>query len=182
MFPPIVTQPPQRLSRSDNSWGSRGESSYQPFRDGQQSWGKSFNAPDDDLPEWTRRSNRGSNPTPLHNGAYYKAMGGPIPGNRAPSHAGAWMQAPVEELHESPMRRTERALEGGRQSVSTEWLSARAATAAARRAAVSAASSVIPVLTVPGASDTGLFGGITGTASASDSDESSLWGSHYDAT
>lgn len=152
----------------------------EPFRDGLTSYGRSFDAPDyDDLPAWTRRSGRGSNPDPNAQGAYYTKGPGPVPGNRRASHPGAWLQAPLQQLHDVDVRRSASKLTTGDSSVGTQWVAtAQAAEAAAKFAAESAAEAV-PVLTEPGSS-TGLFGGITGTASGST--VSSLWGDSYDAS
>lgn len=89
------------------------------------------------------------------------------------------MQAPLQQLHDVDARRSASKLTTGESSVGTQWItSARAAEAAAKSAAESAAGAV-PVLTEPGYS-TGLFGGITGSASSNT--VSSLWGDSYEAS
>ena len=163
-----------------------------PFQDGETSYGRSFDAvagEDDELPAWTRRRVRGSNPEPNSQGAYYHMRGGPVPGNRRATHAGVWLEAPLQQLQARPtqqlqalpiQRTASRLAEGDSKGVGTEWRSTAAAAADAASLAAQSAAAAVPVLTRAGAGDTGLFGGVTGSASSSDV-QSSLWGTGYDA-
>jgi hypothetical protein len=154
----------------------------QPLRNRLTSYDRPFDPPSDsdDLSAWTRRSDRGSNPDPNPQGAYYNKGPGPVPGNRHPAQSRAWLQAPLQQLHDALRRsHTDSEQIAGEGRVGTQWIaSARAATVAAKFAAKSAARAV-PVLTEPGYS-TGLFGGITGSASSNTA--SSLWGDSYDSS
>jgi len=135
---------------------SPADSVYKPFQDGLKSKSnrhpRSFLTSQHDVHKWTRASLGGSNPTPVHDGAYYNKMGGSVAGNRASSGSGAWFGAPVQQLNAMPMQRTARALEGRRQqgAVGTEWMSSTGAassarsTAAAARLAVKFAPSAVP--------------------------------------
>ncbi len=136
------------------------------------------------LPKWTGRRGRGSDPAPNHEGGYYTSPLETRVGLRQDTHEeGPWLRVSGQKLYESAIRRTASALGGiSGSAVGTQWTaSARAAAEAAERAAGSAAAAV-PVLTQPGYSKTGLFGGITGSASGSaDSSDTSLWGANFDA-
>jgi len=166
---------------------SPADSVYMPFQDGLKSKSnrhpRSFLTSQHDVHKWTRATLGGSNPTPVHDGAYNKQMGGFVAGNRASSGLGAlsglkaWFGAPVQQLNAMPMQRTARALEGRRQqgAVGTQWMSSDGAASSARAAASArstAAAARLAVAFAPYA--------VPGTADSVQN--SQLWGDSYDAS